>query len=118
MPSKKTSAQAERVITLQFDWDNENIGHLARHRISPAEAEQVLKNRPLDLEFELRNGEERVTQIGETDASRILIVVSTTQGKEVRAVTAWPAKERLRRFFQTQKRNGNAGRIEEQDLRK
>jgi len=117
MPSKKTSAQAERVITLQFDWDSENIEHFAKHQIAPSEAEQVILNRPVDLEAELRNGEERVTQIGETDAGRILIVVSTTQGKEVRVVTAWPAKERLRRYFQTQKRNRNVGRIEEQDLR-
>jgi uncharacterized DUF497 family protein len=106
MPSKKTSAQAELVITLQFDWDSENIEHFAKHQIAPSEAEQVILNRPVDLEAELRNGEERVTQIGETDAGRILIVVSTTQGKE-----------RLRRYFQTQKRNRNVGRIEEQDLR-
>ena len=101
----------------KFDWDEKNIGHLALHQISPAEAEQVVLNRPVDLEFELRSGEERATQIGETDEGRILIVVSTTQGKEVRVVTAWPAKERLRRYFQTQKRNRNVGRIEEQDLR-
>lgn len=102
---------------LSFDWDEKNIGHLALHQISPAEAEQVLGNRPRDLEFELRNGEERVTQIGETDAGRILIVISTMQDRKVRVVTAWIAKERLRRYFQTQKRNGNVGRIEKHDLR-
>jgi uncharacterized DUF497 family protein len=101
----------------QFDWDVENIRHLARHDIFPAEAEQVLKNRPHDLEFELRNDEDRVTQVGETDAGRILIVVSTMQDRNVRIVTAWPAKERLRRYFQSQKRNGNVGRTEKQDLR-
>jgi len=101
----------------EFDWDEQNIGHLAHHQILPVETEEVLKNRPRDLEHELRNGEERMTQIGETDAGRILIVVSTTQGQKVRVVTAWPAKERLRRYFQTQKRNGNVGRIEKQDLR-
>jgi uncharacterized DUF497 family protein len=116
--SKKTSAQAELVIMLQFDWDNENIRYLARHHISPVEAEQVLRNRPRDLEAELRNGEERVPHVGETDAGRILIVVSTMRGKKVRIVTAWPAKERLRRYFQSQKRNGNVGRTEEHDLRK
>jgi uncharacterized DUF497 family protein len=100
-----------------FDWDVENIRHLARHDILPAEAEQVLKNRPRDLESELRNGEERFPQVGETDAGRILIVVSTMLGRKVRVVTAWPAKERLRRYFQTQKRNGNVGRTEANDLR-
>jgi uncharacterized DUF497 family protein len=102
---------------LQFDWNVDNIRHLARHDILPDEAEQVLKNRPRDLEFKLLNAEDRITQIGETDAGRILIVVSTMQGRKVRVVTAWPAKERLRRYFQTQKRNGNVGRIEKQDLR-
>jgi uncharacterized DUF497 family protein len=101
----------------QFDWDLENIRHLALHDILPAEAEQVLTNRPRDLEFELRNGEERVTQIGETDAGKIYIVISTMQDRKVRVVTAWPAKEKLRRYFQTQKRNGNVGRVEEQGLR-
>jgi hypothetical protein len=100
-----------------FDWDEENIRHLARHEISPVEAEQFVFNRPVDLEYELRNGEERVAQVGETDAGRILIVVSTTRDRKTRVVTAWPAKERLRQYFQTQKRNGNVGRIEEQDLR-
>ena len=102
---------------LCFNWDEENICHLARHEISPAEAEEVIGNRPCDLESELRDGEERVVQVGETDAGRILIVVSTTRDQKTRVVTAWPAKERLRRYFQTQKRNGNVGRIEEQDLR-
>lgn len=67
---------------LQFDWDEQNIGHLARHHISPAEAEQVLFNRPRDIESQLRNGEERMTQVGETDAGRILIVVFNYAGLE------------------------------------
>jgi uncharacterized DUF497 family protein len=100
-----------------FNWDKRNIGHLFLRQIPPAEVEQVILNRPFDLDSYLRNGEERTVQIGETDAGRILIVVSTMRGKKIRVVTAWPAKERLRRYFQTQKRNGNVGRIEEQDLR-
>ena len=103
--------------TLQFDWNDENVSHLVPHQITPANTEQVILNRPLDLESELRNGEERVVQVGETDAGRILVVVTTMRGKKVRVVTAWPAKEKLRRYFQSQKRNGNAGRVEKQDLR-
>jgi uncharacterized protein len=102
---------------LRFDWDEENIRHLARHEIASAEAEQIILNRPLDLESNLRNGEERVAQVGETDGGRILIVISTSRDNKIRVVTAWPANERLRRYFQSQKRNGNVGRIEEQDVR-
>jgi uncharacterized DUF497 family protein len=102
---------------LNFDWDAENIRHLAQHQISPAEAKEVIGNRPLDLESELRNGEVRVPHIGETDDGRILIVITTMQGKKVRVVTAWPANKNYRRYFLSMKRNGNVGRAEEQDLR-
>jgi len=102
---------------LQFDWNEKNSEHLAQHEISSSEAKQVILNRPVDLDSHLRNCEERTVQIGETDAGKILIVVSTMRGKKIRVVTAWPAKERFRRYFQTQKRNGNVGRVEEQDIR-
>jgi hypothetical protein len=101
-----------------FYWDDENVRHLARHQILPAEAEEVIQNRPCDLESHLRNNEERIVQIGETDAERILVVVTTMQDEKIRVVTAWPAKERLRRYFLTQKRGGHVGRVEEQDFRK
>ena len=34
----------------QFDWDAANIEHLATHKVSPEEAEQVIENNPLDLD--------------------------------------------------------------------
>jgi uncharacterized DUF497 family protein len=100
-----------------IDWDEENIGHLLPHQIVPDEVEQVIQNRPLDIGAELRNGEERISQIGETDAGRILIVITTMAGNKIRVVTAWPAKERFRRYFETQKRNGNVGRTQADELR-
>jgi uncharacterized DUF497 family protein len=115
--SNKPPAQAQPVVVLQFDWDERNIEHLALHQISPAEAEQVVLNRPVDLESELRNGEERVPHIGETDAGRILTVVTTMRGKKVRVVTAWPANKSYRRYFLSLKRNGNVGRTETDELR-
>jgi hypothetical protein len=100
-----------------FDWDAANIAHLARHEIQTEEAEQIILNRPLDLESYIRNGEQRSAQIGETDEGRILVVVTTMQDELVRVVTAWPAKERLRNYLLSQKRNGNVGRAQDEDLR-
>ena len=100
----------------EFDWDEQNTSHLGRHEITPAEAEQAILNRPIDLGSHLRNGEERLALIGETDAGRILAVVTTMRGKKVRVVTAWPANRNYRRYCQSMKRNGNVGRIEENDL--
>ena len=106
------------MINLKFDWDKQNASHLARHQISPSEAEQVILNRPLEIGTELRNREERIAHLGETDLGRVLMIVSTTlaDGK-IRIVTAWPAKERLRRYFKSHKESGNAGRIEEKNIR-
>jgi uncharacterized DUF497 family protein len=102
---------------LKFDWDDFNTAHLARHQIKTHDAEQAILNRPIDLESELRSGEERTVQVGETDAGRILIVVTTRLADgAIRVVTAWPAKERLRRYFESHKRSGNAGRTEAKDI--
>ena len=98
---------------LNFDWDDANIGHIAGHGITPEEAEEAILNRPVDLGSELRSGEERVAQIGETDAGRVLTVISTMAGEKFRVVTAWPANRNYRRYFASMKRNGNVGRIEE-----
>lgn len=103
---------------LIFDWDEHNIGHIALHQVEPDEAEQGVLNRPMDLTVELRGGEERLTQVGETDAGRILIVVTANTGSgKLRVITAWPARDRLRRYFNSHKRSGNAGRIETTDIR-
>jgi uncharacterized DUF497 family protein len=102
---------------LLFEWDRSNTGHLKEHDIEPEEAEQVIRNRPADLESHVRSGEERTVQIGESDAGRILVVVSTMLDTTIRVVTAWPAKERLRRYFSTLKKHGNVGRAEEKELR-
>ena len=92
---------------LNFDWDNANIAHLAEHGVTPEEAEQVILNRPVDLGSEL---------LGETDGERVLVAISTTSGKRIRVVTAWPAIMNYRRYFASMKRNGNVGKIEEEDL--
>jgi uncharacterized DUF497 family protein len=76
---------------MPFIWDNANRAHLARHGVSPEEAEQVIQNEPLDLDFQVVDGEIRNPQIGETDAGRILTVISTEHGDDERVVTAWDA---------------------------
>ena len=57
------------------------------------DAEQVVLGNPLDVEVQLRNGEERTIQVGETDLGRVLVVVTTFRGKRLRVVTAFPANK-------------------------
>jgi uncharacterized DUF497 family protein len=47
---------------LEFDWDEANIGHLARHNVSPEEAEQVILSDPVDLGIQMVEGEERLPE--------------------------------------------------------
>ena len=91
-----------------FDWDSANTNHIARHGVTPEEAEQVVLNEPLDIEVVLRNGEQRIVQVGETDAGRILVVVTTMRAKRIRVVTAYPAMSRLQRLFQQVKGGSDA----------
>jgi uncharacterized protein len=115
--SKEGSEHSRFEFELKFDWDEHNLGHLAKHNISSEEVEQAVLNRPVDLGSHLRNGKERIAHVGETDEGRVLNVVSTTRDGRVRVVTAWPANKKYRQYFLAMKRNGNVGRIEEQDLR-
>jgi uncharacterized protein len=69
---------------VEFDWDDSNRSHIAERLVSPREAEEVILNNPVDLERQNRNGEDRILQLGETNAGRILLVVSTFAERKIR----------------------------------
>jgi uncharacterized DUF497 family protein len=90
---------------VDFDWDEANIGHVARHRLLPEEAEQVILNSPLDLGMESPEGEERNASLGTTARGRVLLVVTTWRGARVRVVTAFePIKRLVQFYYQERKR--------------
>jgi uncharacterized protein len=72
-----------------FDWDNANIAHIAEHDVTPEEVEAVILGDPLDAGFEVVEGEERWSYLGETAEGRILRVVITLRGERMRVVTAF-----------------------------
>lgn len=87
---------------LIFEWDDANLGHIAQHRISAEEAEQVIVGEPLDIEMqvaEANNSEERLLQIGETATGRILQLLTTWRGGKVRVITAWDAPRQLKTYY-------------------
>ena len=87
------------MIETEFDWDEANIGHVARHQVRPEEAEQVILNDPLDLGLEIVEGEERYLNLGATTQSRVLLVVTTWRGDRVRVVTAFDPIKRIIQFY-------------------
>ena len=49
---------------MEFDWDSSNIGHIARHDITPNEAEEAILIEPLETHVQPHEGEERVLCFG------------------------------------------------------
>ncbi|MBI3207987.1 MAG: BrnT family toxin [Candidatus Solibacter usitatus] len=84
---------------MEFDWDETNSGHVARHNVQPVEAEEVILNDPVDLGMEIVGGEERFLNLGATSHGRILLVVTTWRGDLVRVVTAFEPIKRLIQFY-------------------
>lgn len=80
---------------LAFDWDEANLSHIARHDVDPDEAEQVVRNDPVDVNYETVSDEARWTSVGHTDSMRVLLVVWTMRGERCRVVTAKFAGRRI-----------------------
>jgi uncharacterized DUF497 family protein len=74
---------------MPFDWDDANILHLARHDITPDEAEQVVENDPVDLDMRHVWHEWRLQQVGETHTGRLLTIVSTERSGMTRVISGW-----------------------------
>ena len=60
---------------MEFDWDEANTAHIARHGVRPEEA--LTDPRRLVFRIRSQRGEERWAALGATEAGRILFVVFT-----------------------------------------
>ena len=88
---------------LVFAWDQANVAHVALHKVTPEEVEQVFSNDPLDLGAEVVDGEERYTGVGHTNQLRVLVLAWTMRGDATRPITAFDASERLAKRYQAEK---------------
>ena len=81
---------------VKLDWDDANVGHIARHGVTPDEVEQAFANRTLALATQKRSGEARVLCAGLTDTGRALQFVYTRRRGRIRVITAHAAKRKVR----------------------
>jgi hypothetical protein len=84
---------------MNFDWDGANKDHIAAHGVTPEEVEEVFANNPMDLEFQVVNGEDRYTSVGHTRLMRILLVLWTLRGEAIRPVTAFDVSSALTKEY-------------------
>jgi uncharacterized DUF497 family protein len=83
-------------MALRFEWNEGNTNHIARHGVTPGEAEEVIAGNPIILEVQFRNREQRILCAGRTAKGRALAVVYTLRKGRVRVVTAFPAKRSVK----------------------
>lgn len=84
--------QDERLAACEgFQWDGANAEKIwARHRVTPAESEEVFFNRPLVVRNDERHSasEERLYALGQTDGRRLLFIVFAIRGRLIRVISA------------------------------
>jgi len=86
-----------------FDWDDDNVEHIAQHGVAPWEAEEAA----LDPEgVTIRGGRSgRLAVIGMTEAGRILVVALDREDRGVwRVVTARNASQNEKRSYRRRRR--------------
>ena len=85
-----------------FEWDTANSGKIwDRHRVSPAECEEIFFNRPCHrAEDEAHSTDEaRMYGLGQSDAGRLMFVAFTIRERLIRVISARDMSRKERRFI-------------------
>jgi uncharacterized DUF497 family protein len=86
-----------------FNWDDENISHIARHGVTPEEIEEVF-NGAAEFAFNYtKDGEERYQAFGVTARGRYLTVGYVERAELIRAITAWDMTRKERKVYDAKK---------------
>jgi hypothetical protein len=86
---------------VELDWDAANLGHIARHRVTPGEVEQVFANAPMIVGTQEHPEEERCLCFGRTNLGRFLTVVYTERKGKIRVVTVYRMTRAQQRMYLT-----------------
>jgi len=84
---------------VEFDWDEANTRHLARHKVTPVEAEQAFLNEAVEIDYQFVDHEGRFVAIGTTAVGRFLVIVYTMRGEAIRIITAFDASAHDRALY-------------------
>lgn len=75
---------------IEFEWDEANIAHIAKHNVVPNEAEDVFfdENNIQDEDIEHSTVEKRFLIVGKTKRSRLLYQIFTIRGNKIRVISS------------------------------
>ncbi|HEX8816081.1 MAG TPA: BrnT family toxin [Terriglobales bacterium] len=83
----------------EFDWDEQNERHLARHGISRSDAEDIFYGNHLLIEYQVGGNEQRWIAVGATRTGRILEIVFTVRSEAIRTITGWQAEKETAELY-------------------
>lgn len=84
-----------------FEWDKGNLEHIKKHRVDYRECEEAFVNLPFILNEDETHSqsEERLRVYGQTNKSRLVIIIFTIRKNKVRVVSARNQNKRERLQF-------------------
>lgn len=73
-----------------FDWDEFNLEHIKKHKVTYKECEEIFFNRPIRVNKDEDHSkiEERFEVLGKTNNQRLLFVVYTIRNNKIRVISA------------------------------
>ena len=86
-----------------FQWDEGNTDkNLTKHNVRNWESEQIFFNKPLLVLDDPKHSlvEERWAAFGRTDAGRLLVVVFTRRGEQIRVISARDMNRKEKKFYE------------------
>ena len=88
----------------EFDWDDNNIEHIARHGISPGDVEDVA----FDDDPWIKRGKKKTRyMLGYTIGGRYLFIVYVLKGQGIaRVITAMDMDDKTRRLYKKRNKKG------------
>lgn len=89
-----------------FQWDKANLRKIKAHKIEQEEAEQALLSSPILVYSQDVEGEPRFVYYGQTVSGRLLAVVITERGDNIRVVTAYDLDASQRRDYLKRRAQG------------
>jgi len=89
-----------------FQWDRGNLGKIKAHKIEQEDAEQALLNSPILVYSQEVESEPRFVYYGETNTGRLLAVIITERGDNIRVVTAYDLDAGQRRDYVKRRAQG------------
>lgn len=90
------------VAEVEFEWDDDNLDHLARHGITPEEVEELFEG-PVVRRRGGTDAPDRFRVLGRTAAGRYLAMVYQERARGVvRPFTGWDMRQHERRLYDRQ----------------